>query len=205
MNNHTRLSFLPVTGEIVLERSAPLRFPPAGPGDGALWVMTDLAGTIPITVGVETQIDRALEHMMHAGVRLLFVVDGEFRLLGLINSYDIQGEKPVRFLLSLDCNHRTCSRSDILVKHIMEPVTEWEALAYEDVRHATVADVVAAFKTTGRRHLVVVEHNPETGQRFVRGLFSLTRLERQLRSRIEVVPRAQAFSDIEKVVEHRML
>lgn len=84
----------------------------------------------------------------------------------------------------------------------MTPVASWEALDYGAVRRATVAHVVATFKAVGRRHLLVVERSAQPGQCIVRGLFSASRLERELGLSIGANCVANSFADIEKVFAH---
>ena len=83
-------------------------------GDRALEVMTDFKQRIPVTVNGDFAISQALGVMMHSGVRLL-VLDASSRLIGLISSYDIQGEKPpalsaVDRLHPQDLQARRCPR-----------------------------------------------------------------------------------------------
>lgn len=186
----------PLVPRVALERG------PLGPlhdDDPALALMTDLRVVEPRLVGDDVQIDAALQHMREQGVRLLFVVDASRRLVGVVSSYDIQGEKPIRHLQSRDCTLRTCSRADVLTRHVMEPLAELRVVDLEDVRNARVADVEAALLAEGRTHLPVIERLAE-GRMTIRGLFSATELARRLGRGVGVVPRARSFADIERVV-----
>lgn len=165
----------------------------------ALALMTDFRERAPHLVRDTVQIDDALERMRDAGVRLLFVIDAASRLIGIVTSYDIQGERPMRYLQSLDCSLHTCRRSDVQVRHIMEPLSELRVVDLEDVRHARVADLESAFQAEGRMHLPVVERLAE-GRMRIRGLFSATELERRLGRNIGVVARAQNFAEIERAM-----
>src|SRR5487761_1913324 len=60
-------------------------------GDPAVLAITDFTREHPITVEEDRQIDAALEDMIRFGVRALLVVR-ERRIVGLLTSYDIQGE-----------------------------------------------------------------------------------------------------------------
>jgi hypothetical protein len=79
----------------------------------------------------------------------------------------------------------------------MEPVEAWQALAFSDVAHASVGDVVATFRATGRSHIVVVEHDAGPARDVVRGLFSATQVGRQLGTTIETQATAVTFAQIE--------
>lgn len=201
MNSARVLPALRIAGDFILASPAV----PAGPvklDDLALNVMTDFRQVTPITVAGETSIDEALQHMIHSGVRLLFAIDRDSRLIGLITSNDILGEKPIRHMQSIGCVDKTCSRRDVLVTDIMIPVAAWDVLDYEAARRATVAQVVATFEAVGRRHLVVVERAVPLGLWMVRGIFSASRLEQQLGLTLDLVCTAKSFAEVENVLAH---
>jgi CBS domain-containing protein len=156
-------------------RPAPPQLHPVAPSDPAALVMTDFAAQTPVLVTAERPIDEALRDMMVAGVRALLVARGE-KIVGLITSYDIQGERPLQFL-----NSSSFTRHDeIQVGHIMTPWDRVPMLEWDTVRAASVADIAAHFKTHSTiTHIVVVERAAQGGS-VVRGVFSRTRLERQL-------------------------
>ena len=165
--------------------------------DPALNLLTDFYLTPAISVLATTQIDNALTQMICSGVRLLFVVDAGFKLLGVVTSYDIQGEKPLRYLQSRDCRIGICSREDILVQDIMTPLHRWKVINYDQLIHATVANVVLTFKELGQRHLIVVDGvKDRSGGQVVRGLISLSTLERALGTNIESTKVANSFAEI---------
>jgi CBS-domain-containing membrane protein len=142
--------------------------------DAAAEVMTDFAHEHPVTVTGSRGIDDALGDMVRFGVRALLVVDDD-QVTGLITSYDIQGERPLRFLQN--SNH---SRHDeIQVGHIMTPWEQVPVLDWEEVRNARVRDIVEIFRASEATHLVVSEAHSD-GSLLVRGLISRTRIERQL-------------------------
>ena len=62
--------------------------------DPAIHALTDFTREHPVTVDEERQIDDALGDMIHLGVRAMLVMR-EQRIVGLITSYDIQGERPL--------------------------------------------------------------------------------------------------------------
>ncbi len=142
--------------------------------DAALAVMTDFAHEHPITISESRHIEDALEDMIALGVRALLVLRGEV-IVGLITSYDIQGERPMKFLLS-----STYTRHDeILVGHIMTPWERVPALDWDAVCEARVSDILAVFQDTDASHLPVLQTTRD-GHVLLRGLMSRTRLERQL-------------------------
>jgi CBS domain-containing protein len=146
--------------------------------DPATAVMTDFHERSAVTVSEHAAIDKALEHMKHAGVRAAFAVDERLRkVVGMITAYDIQGEKPLRHLEIVGGTQLNCSRDDVLVRDIMEKVEDWQVVSMAEVEHATVGLVLDAFNQSGRSHIAVVEASEEYGER-LRGLFSSARIKR---------------------------
>ena len=191
-----------VSAEAGLAKAMQNQFMRISLDDNALSVMTDLENASAITVQGITPIDQALEHMIQSGVRLLFVLDIASRVIGLITSHDIQGEKPIRYLQSLDCTHRNCGRDDVRVIDIMEPMDKLKNLDFEKVRNATVGNIVATFRRAGRKHLVVVDHNRDQDEPTIRGIFSATQLERQLGMTLVATSTTHSFADLEQALMH---
>jgi CBS domain-containing protein len=144
------------------------------PTESAARVMTDFARDLPVTVAAERSIDDALRDMIVAGVRALLVVRAD-SVVGLITSYDIQGERPLQFLAASGFSRH----DEIAVDHIMTPWTEVQKLDMEWVSRARVTDVDRHFRRTLASHIAVTEHGDD-GEEVVRGLFSRTRIDRQL-------------------------
>lgn len=191
-----------ISGEVALAQSMQNQFMRISLDDNALSVMTDLEKASAITVPGITPIDQALEHMIQSGVRSLFVLDIASRVIGLITSYDIQGEKPIRYLQSLDCTHRNCCRDDVRVIDIMEPMDKLKNLDFKRVRDATVGHIVATFRRVGRKHLFVVDHNRDQDEPTIRGIFSATQLERQLDMTLVATSTTHSFAEVEQALMH---
>lgn len=158
----------------------------------AILVMTDLRQQIAITVEPNVSIDWALQRMKAAGVRLLFVVNSEKQILGLITSNDILGEKPIQFHQELHLRYE-----EIMVRDIMTPQNALEVLMMEEVLRATVGDIVATLQDVGRRHALVLDNDVRTGQDSIRGIFSATQISKQLNQPIETSGVAHTFAEVE--------
>jgi CBS domain-containing protein len=156
--------------------------------DPAFSVMTDLREVSAATTTADESITTAEAIMIRRGVRLLFVLDGERKLAGVITATDLLGEKPVRFMQARNVTH-----AEIQVGDLMTPAASLEALAVMDVAQMRVGHIVATFKAVGRRHLMVAEDN---GLR-VRGLFSASQIARQLGVELQTIEVAKTFADIE--------
>jgi len=157
----------------------------------AVLVMTDLRQQIAVTIEPNVSIDWALQRMKTSGVRLLFVVNSEKEVVGLITSTDIQGEKPLQFRKELNLRYE-----EIMVRDIMTPRLQLEVISMEDVLDAAVGDVVKTLVDAGRHHALVIDDNPRSERPAIRGIFSLSQVGRQLGRMIELSNAAQTFAEM---------
>jgi CBS domain-containing protein len=109
-------------------------------------------------------------------VRALLVVRDR-RVVGLITSYDIQGERPLQFLQSSTYSQH----SDIRVGHIMTPWEELQAVEWGRLQSARAGDLLTVLEEAGVTHLLVVDAGKTHEAPIVRALISRARLSRQLR------------------------
>jgi len=158
-----------------LARPAP--FQPVRIDSPAIQVMTDLKKAAAVTTSRRATIDEANRTMISHGVRALFVVDEERRVLGIVTATDILGEKPIYVARQREIRHQ-----EIAVQDVMVPVGELEFIDLESVRDARVGDVIATLRLSGRQHALVVDatQSATTGQPSVCGIFSVTQIARQL-------------------------
>lgn len=146
--------------------------------DPALSVMTDFRVRAMFKLTQEETIDEALQKMKVAGLRIAFVKEKESeKLLGLITSYDIMGEKPMRYLQSVGFADRGVTHKDIRVGDIMEHPKEWVVAEMHDVEQSSVKDVLDTLQKIGRTHLPVIERKDGEPPR-LRGLFSSAKILR---------------------------
>ncbi len=159
--------------------------------DPAFAVMTDLREISAATTTPEESIEAAQAMMIRRGVRLLFVLDRQGAVTGIITATDLLGGKPIRFM-----TERSISHAEVQVRDIMTPAARLDALALSEVAQMRVGHVVATLKKVGRRHLTVAE---DGGSR-IRGLFSVSQVARQLGMELQTFEVAQTFADIEAVL-----
>lgn len=162
----------------------------AGLDDPMSAVMTDFKVVTAYTVFPLETIEAAREKMIHRGVRMLLVVDDLNSILGLITSTDLTGEKPMQVVQAQGIRH-----SDVMVKDIMTPRERLEVLSINDLQMACVGDVVATLKAQGRQHALVVEPTLDQGQ-ILRGMFSVSQINRQLNTQLEVEGVAGSFAEL---------
>lgn len=173
----------------------------------AVDVMTDLKQVSAATIDPGVTIETANRVMIKCGVRLLLVIDWDYRVLGLITATDIAGEKPLQYI-----QDRGVRRSDILVRDIMTPQEKLEVLTMDHVLGAKVGHIIATLRKSGRQHALAVDvetpHpnellvNPNRPKfaHLVRGIFSASQIARQLGVHIQTTEVARTFAEIEAML-----
>lgn len=156
----------------------------------AFEVMTDLNRAAAVTISRFAFLHEAKRTMISRGVRSLFVVDGS-RLLGLVTANDIHGERPMLVGQEHGLRHE-----EILVRDIMTPADNLEAIDLAAVLAARVGDVLETLKRAGRQHALVVDRG-SPGRERVRGLFSLSQIARQLGVTPSTPEVGRTFAEIE--------
>src|SRR4051812_5265494 len=104
---------------------------PAGPGhvsldDPAFAVMTDLREIHAACTSPEESVDRAQARMIERGVRLLFVLDDDAAIVGVITTTDILGEKPMRVTAARGVTH-----AELIVADLMTPAARIDSLTFQ--------------------------------------------------------------------------
>jgi CBS domain-containing protein len=157
----------------------------------AIEVMTDLRRVPVATTTPETTLDEANQGMILRGVRLLLVSEPRRKLTGLLTATDILGEKPVRI-----GREREMRFSELLVRDVMVPLEQIDAMPIAEVLRARVGHIVATLKHSGRQHALVTETDPQ-GREGVRGIFSASQIARQLGIPIQIFEIPRTFAEIE--------
>lgn len=165
--------------------------------DPALSVMTDLTHVTAVTIDPEASVEHAMRVMVRRNVRLLFVVDVDNEIVGLITSTDLLGEKPL-----LHLREHGGRRSDLQVRDLMTPHDRLEAIVLEDARAAKVGHVLSTLQHSRRQHALVVDSDAQ-GHPMVRGIFSTSQLSRQLGHTVQTGGVAHTFAEIEAALNGR--
>lgn len=166
----------------------------------AIAVMTDLSQSRLVTVRAGAGLDEALDLMIRAGVRMLMVIDDRERIVGLVTSRDINGEKPISF-----ASEQRVTRDTIQIADIMTTKSHMEVLQFTDVERARVGDIIQTLRESARQHAVVVQPNPGGDEMLLRGLFSITQIGRQLGIEIEPSGAVQSFAELEALLNPAIL
>lgn len=158
----------------------------------AIEVMTDLQRVPAATIAADATLAEATQAMINRAVRLLFCVDKNGGLLGLITARDTMGERPIKLIQERGGKH-----GELQVRDLMVPADDIDVLDYADVMQAEVGHVVATLKSFGRQHALVVDRDPATGNETLRGIFSATQISRQLDVPVQPFEVARTFAEIE--------
>ena len=160
----------------------------------AFLVMTDLSRIPAATIEAEASLEAANQSMILRGVRLLVVVGEGRRIVGVVTSADILGEKPV-----LVAQRRLTRRDELRIGDVMVAVEAMETLHIEEVRKVQVGHIVATLKAAGRAHALVVGAAGD-GRQSLLGIFSASQIARQLGVQIHTHEMARTFAEIEAVI-----
>ena len=144
--------------------------------DPAIEIMTDFTLVTAISVNPCASLDNARDRMIWNKIQLLFVTNQFHEVVGLITSNDLSGEKAMQHI-----SETGSKMADIMVRDIMTPKNRLEAITMQDLRKASVGDLVETFKRMGRQHALVIE--PMEGddtKPVIRGILSVTQLNKLL-------------------------
>lgn len=186
---HGRLIPEPVPANVILicpDKTAEKAITKNAP---AVSVMTDLNVVKPFFVPPGALIREINDKMIACGVRLLFVVDSQGKLLGLVTSNDIIGEKPMRYIATHGGSH-----GELIASQLMTPLDKLEAVPLEQIKRITVGQLLKAVQDSKRHHMLVVE--TVGNQPMVRGIISITQIGRQLGVEIAPTLRATSFAQL---------
>lgn len=163
--------------------------------DPALNAMTDLKKVRAVTVNPNNSIEFAKELMKYAGIRMLLVTDDNNHLLGLVTYRDFIGEKVINIIAN-----EKISRELIQVGQVMTPLGDLNPFIFSDIEHSTVKEVISILREAGRQHAIVIEKTDSSNEYFIRGLFSVTQVGRQLGMDISSDDHVQSFAEFEKLM-----
>ena len=157
--------------------------------DPAYSVMTDLSLQHAAITYPDESADRAHALMLERGVRLLFAIDRDGSLAGVITATDLLGDKRMRVMQERGFAHHR----ELRVTDLMTPAASLEAIPYAEVAQMRVGHLVATLRSVRRQHLLVSERDGA----LVRGIISASRIARQLGLQLESFEIASTFADIE--------
>ncbi len=161
----------------------------------ALDVVTDLTQVKAATVHPSSTLAQCEQAMIAQGVRMLFVTTQLPAIEGLVTTTDLYGERQMRLV-----TERGQRWSEQTVADVMTSIDSLDAIDYDALAHASVGNLVATLKRSGRNHLLVVQAATATTPVRVRGIVSRAQIERQLGQPIEMTEVARTFAEIEQAL-----
>lgn len=157
--------------------------------DPAMNVVTDLSKVAAMTINPCASMNNASERMIASNVRLLFVTDQFYNVMGIITSRDLMGDRAIQYI-----QEHGGKRDDIMVRDIMTPRHKIETLSMEDVEQARVGDVVETLRRMGRQHALVMQKD-KNGAR-ISGVISTTQVSKQIGEEISIAGVASTIADL---------
>ena len=181
---------------ITLHAGSTYMHPPALPevahlDDPALDFAVDFKTNYAFTIKPDAPVTHALIEMEVLGAHLLLVVDQQDKVIGIISSEHILGEKTIKLI-----HEKWILRHEVEVQMVMRPQADVMALDYASLKHAKVGHVINTMRDARQHYALVVELDSEHKQT-VRGMFSLSLLSKQLNSDyISDVPEARTIAEL---------
>lgn len=158
----------------------------------AMSVFTDFKGRPPVTTHPDTLLSDAINEMKTAKVKALVIANADEEILGLASIKDTQGIKT-----GLAAQEKGISPSEVTVSMVMTPADQLETIDYKDLSNARVGHIARILHEHDKQHLLVVDYD-EIDTPKVRGIFSATRISRQLGEDIMGTLSSQSVGEMNK-------
>lgn len=142
----------------------------------ALAVLTDFQYHQPRFVDGDDSASAVERAMVRAHVRLQLVVDDNQQFLGLVSLDDLNSQEILKRVAS------GYDREELAARDFMRPRGALRALDYQELRHASVRDLVETLKDNEHQHYLVVDRKNHR----IRGVISASDLARKLRLDIRI-------------------
>lgn len=133
-------------------------------------IFTDFDVQVPVVVEASASAVDVEGLMQRAHVKLMLVLDAQDHFIGVISLADLSEDRIIRAVAG------GSQRNEVQVQDLMQPRARLHALGYEELRHATVADVLHTLREERAQHALVVDEKSHE----VRGLISASDIARKL-------------------------
>lgn len=191
MSNYHTLETHALSGETALDRPRQDLRQSVALSDPATEVVTNLSKVAAMTINPCASIENASERMIAANVRLLFVTDQYYNVMGLVTARDISGERAVMYI-----QEHGGKRNDIMVRDIMTPRHRIEVLSLDDIEQAKVGDVVETLRRLGRQHALVMKRGDGDNIDRITGIISTTQVAKQTGEEINLIGLPTTIADL---------
>ncbi|KKO50279.1 histidine kinase [Arsukibacterium sp. MJ3] len=136
----------------------------------ALQLVTDFKQNQPDMISEATPASDLLALMQIERSKLKLVVDNQGELSGIIHLDQLSDQAIMRRVALGD------DRREIKVADLMRPRERIKALAWQQLQHCTIADVLNTLQSSGEQHCVVVDRESH----LIRGVISAQDIARRL-------------------------
>ena len=147
--------------------------------DHATEVMTDLNCICAITIAAGDGVSDAEYKMKMHQIKMLFVVDHNEHVIGILTFSDISGPR----ILNSE-NELGIPASEMCILDIMTGIDNIDVIEYNHVNQAKVGDIVETLTQLNRQHILVLDNEME--KHSIRGIFSSTQISRQLDMHLDI-------------------
>ena len=141
----------------------------------ATHVMTDFTSRPLVTTTPDTTIKVALEEMRAAHIKSLFVINDEDKVIGHVSTLDCHGIKPGQV-----ASRHGITPAEVTVSMVMMPVDAMRTLDRKYMESAKVGHIARLFHDLGLNYIIVICECEQSNEPMICGLFSISRLRRQL-------------------------
>lgn len=142
----------------------------------ALSVVSDFKHSEPNMIDAATSAKAALQMMQQEHSKLKLVIDHAGEMVGLLPIDQLSEQAMMRHIAF------GSSRDDIRVADLMRPRERIKALAYQQLKHCSISDVVNTLQSSGEQHCVVIDR--ENHQ--IRGVISAQDIARRLKMSLPI-------------------
>lgn len=143
----------------------------------AMQFFTDFFLVEPIVISSSLSAIKARNTMIRTHVRLQLVTDDNAKFVGVISSQDLSEQS----ILSKSTLEHTMA-AEFTVADFMQKKQNLLALSIDDIKNASIGDIVDFLKNNHQQHCLVID--PTMQQ--VRGIFSASDISRKLQLEIDI-------------------
>ncbi len=142
----------------------------------ALNFLTDFTYAEPAVIEFDICALEVKKMMLQSHTKMKFVVDHNEKLLGIVSLTELSD------LALIKKTNKVNQRETIPVTEMMIPKHELMAFDYEELKSASINDVIGALKDSGQHHCLVLDR----GTHKIRGIFSASELSKLLHVPINI-------------------
>lgn len=143
--------------------------------DDAMQGLFDFSVLKPATLYENDTLEDAMDIIKSTGQHLILVVDDSKRIIGILRSEDIQGQKPYQIM-----EEKRIPRAEIPVKSLMVNYDAVLTFDYDQVVGSKIGNVVVTMQENKKRYAIVQQAHGTGDDLCIRGSFSISHLSHAL-------------------------